>query len=248
MVEISGPPDGEVEVPARIGALAGERTPLPVWRNEAGGVTFRIGSGEDRLFAKWAPAGSGPDLGAEAERLEWAGRFTSVPSVLEHGSDGDGSWLLTRGLPGESAVSPRWTADPGTAVRALGAGLRALHERLPVDGCPYDWSVGARLERARRAGKRVPEDLPQAPPVERLVVCHGDPCAPNTLLGEDGTWSGHVDMGALGVADRWADLAVATWSTEWNYGPGWEDALLDAYGIAPDPERTAFYRRLWSVT
>ena len=23
-------------------------------------------------------------------------------------------------------------------------------------------------------------------------------------------------------------------STEWNYGPGWEDALLEAYGIEPD--------------
>ena len=45
------------------------------------------------------------------------------------------------------------------------------------------------------------------PPVDRLVVCHGDACAPNTLLTDDGRWSGHVDLGQLGVADRWADLA-----------------------------------------
>jgi kanamycin kinase len=25
-----------------------------------------------------------------------------------------------------------------------------------------------------------------------------------------------VDLGELGIADRWADLAVATWSTEWT--------------------------------
>jgi kanamycin kinase len=50
--------------------------------------------------------------------------------------------------------------------------------------------------------------------------------------------SGHVDLGALGVGDRWGDLAIATWSAEWNYGPGWEDALLRAYGVAPDPLRT----------
>ncbi len=72
--------------------------------------------------------------------------------------------------------------------------------------------------------------------MDRLVVCHGDACAPNTLLG------------ALGVADRWADIAVATWSTRWNYGPGWEDLLLDAYGIARDDEGTDFYRRLWDAT
>ncbi|WP_443062724.1 phosphotransferase [Streptomyces sp. NBC_00390] len=61
--------------------------------------------------------------------------------------------------------------------------------------------------------------------MDRLVVCHGDACAPNTVVGDDGTWTGHVDLGTLGAADRWADLAVATWSTQWNYGPGWEEPL-----------------------
>ncbi|MER8000058.1 aminoglycoside 3'-phosphotransferase [Streptomyces sp. NPDC095613] len=255
----SGPPASPVHVPARIAALAEGRDPHPVWQNELGGLTFRIGDsgdsggrdgdGESLLFAKWAPAGSGLDLAAEAVRLEWAGRFTPVPRVREYGADDAGAWLVTHGLPGESAVAPRWKADPATAVRALGAGLRALHEQLPVADCPFSWSVGDRLDRAGAAGIQVSADLlSAAPPADRLVVCHGDPCAPNTLLHEDGTWSAHVDMGALGVADRWADLAVATWSTGVNYGPGWEDALLDAYGIAPDPHRMDFYRRLWSAT
>jgi kanamycin kinase len=75
----------------------------------------------------------------------------------------------------------------------------------------------------------------------------GDACAPNTLITEDGRWSGHVDLGDLGVADRWADLAIATWSAEWNYGPGWERPLLDAYGIRADPDRTRYYRLLWDL-
>jgi kanamycin kinase len=90
--------------------------------------------------------------------------------------------------------------------------------------------------------------LDDIPPVDRLVVCHGDSCAPNTLIGPDGECSGHVDLGALGVADRWADLAVATWSTTWNYGSGWERPLLDAYGIEPDPDRMRYYRLLWDLT
>ncbi|WP_240436942.1 aminoglycoside 3'-phosphotransferase [Streptomyces sporangiiformans] len=236
-------------MPASIAALAGDRPLLPVWQNELGGLTFRIGDdGEGRLFAKWSPPDSGLDLAAEAERLRWAGRFTPVPRVRDHGADEGGTWLVTHELPGESAVTPRWKQDPATAVRALGAGLRALHERLPVTDCPFSWTVDHRLEVARHAGVEVPADLPEPPPIDRLVVCHGDPCVPNTLLHEDGSWSGHVDLGALGVADRWADLAVATWSTEMNYGPGWEDALLDAYGTAPDPRRTDYYLRLWNVT
>jgi aminoglycoside phosphotransferase (APT) family kinase protein len=87
----------------------------------------------------------------------------------------------------------------------------------------------------------------RVPPPDRLVVCHGDACSPNTLITEDGRCSGHVDLGELGVADRWADLAVATWSTEWNYGPGWEDLLLSAYGVPRDPDRTRYYCLLWDL-
>ena len=58
---------------------------------------------------------------------------------------------------------------------------------------------------------------------------------------------GHVDLGDLGVADRWADLAVATLSLSWNYAGDWEDDLFDAYGVEPDPERVDFYRALWNA-
>jgi kanamycin kinase len=58
----------------------------------------------------------------------------------------------------------------------------------------------------------------------------------------------HVDLGSLGVADRWADLAVAAWSTEWNYGAGYERIVYDAYGLAPDPGRIAYYRLLWDLS
>lgn len=91
------------------------------------------------------------------------------------------------------------------------------------------------------------EQLRDVPPVDQVVVCHGDACAPNTILTDDGKWSGHVDLGSLGVADRWADLAVATWSTRWNYGPGWEEELLGAYGVTPDPDRTRYFRLLWDL-
>ncbi len=76
-----------------------------------------------------------------------------------------------------------------------------------------------------------------APPIDRLVVCHGDACSPNTLIGADGACAGHVDLGNLGLADRRADLAVATNNLHTNYSIGYEDELLDAYGIERDNER-----------
>jgi kanamycin kinase len=244
---------------------AGHRLTL-VWLNELGGQTYELGTGAARRFVKWTPAASGIDLAEEVHRLEWAAPFASVPRVLEQGADGDSAWFVTAGLPGENAVSDRWKADPATAVATIGRGLRALHDALPVATCPFSWSVDDRLAgtgRLARLGRLDPanwdpihqrlgiaavlERVSTPPPIDRMVVCHGDACAPNTLLTDDGSCAGHVDLGQLGVADRWADLAVATWSTEWNYGPGWERALLDAYGVAPDAERTSFYRLLWDV-
>ncbi|WP_296194248.1 phosphotransferase [uncultured Microbacterium sp.] len=133
-------------------------------------------------------------------------------------------------------------------MRAVGAGLRALHDALPVKACPFSWSVAERIVDASRRGIHVPAALADPPPIDRAVVCHGDACCPNTLLAADGSPIAHVDLGALGVADRWADIAVAAMSTEWNYGPGYEDLLIEAYGVEPDRERLAYYRDLWNAT
>jgi len=238
---LAGVPELPVATPASVIALAAGRDVRAVWRNELGGVTFEMGVDSARCFVKWLPAGAGLDLEAEAARLRWAGQHCVVPEVIETGADDDGSWLATRAIPGTNAVADRWKRDPLTAVRAIGAGLRHLHDSLPVDDCPFSWSAEDRIASATTV-------IDDPPGIDKLVVCHGDACAPNTLIADDGSFTGHVDLGALGIADRWADLAIATWSTTWNYGPGWESALLDAYGVAPDGERTRYYRMLWDLT
>lgn len=238
-------PHEHVEVPNRVRDLAGDAQLEPVWRNELGGLTFRT---DDGRYIKWGPRNAESSMGAEAERLAWAATYTAVPHVLEAGRDESHEWLVTLALRGESAVASRWLAEPEVAVRAVGVGLRAMHDALPVADCPFDWSVLSRIANAEVRGISVRDDHHLPPPSDLLVVCHGDACCPNTLLNDDGTWSGHVDLGALGVADRWADIAVASMSTLWNYGPGWENALIAAYGVEPDHERLAYYRALWEAT
>ena len=263
---VNSAPVGEVAVPAAIAHLVHGAEANCVWVNALGGLTFELpGLGR---FLKWAPAGSAPSLDEEAARMRWARPYTPVPEVLDAGVAVDGStWLLTVALPGTTAVADRWKASPRVAVRAIGEGLRAMHDSLPATTSPFTWAAEERLERARTTGRErlanparwhpshrhLTADEAMAivadpPPVDRPVVCHADACAPNTLIGDDGRWVGHVDLGRMGTADRWADLAIATWSSEWNYGPGWEDELLAAYDVAPDPDRTRYYRLLWDLT
>ena len=227
-------PSAPVAVPDIVHRPAAGRPVHAVWRNELGGLTFRIGAG-----AEYVKTGPGAFL-LEAARLDWAAAYLTVPRVLGVGA----GWLHTAGLPARSAVDPRWVTDPSTAARAIGTGLRVLHDSAPVPECPFDWSVPTRLARVRPAARA---GLEPAPPVDRLVVCHGDACAPNTLIDADGRFAGLVDLGDLGVADRWADLAVATMSLDWNYAGDWQDELLGAYGIEPDAVRIDYYRRLWEA-
>lgn len=260
-------PTGEISVPDVVRELAGEGLVTPAWSNELGGLTFRVDPVPTSVqrpayFVKWAPRSEratieGVDLAGEAARMQWAARYTPVPEVLEVGADEDAEWLVTLAIDARSAVDPRWLAEPETAARAIGAGLRALHDALPVDECPWTWSIDDRIAvaEALAAGGQASDGWSaeararalDAPDHDRLVVCHGDACAPNTLLDDDGGWAGHVDLGALGVADRWADLSIATYSMGWNYGPGYDHLVYDAYGIDEDPDRVAYYRLLWDL-
>lgn len=236
-------PEAALPAPEIVRSLAAGAALTPVWRNSLGGVTFRT---DDGRYIKWGPHDAEANMRDEAERMRWARRWTTVPEVLEQGQDDAHEWLVTAALAGRSAVDPRWIDDPETAVRAVGRGLRELHDALPVEECPWSWDPASRIANAAVRGIRIPDDLRSPPPVDVLVVCHGDACMPNTLLDDDGTPLGHVDLAALGVADRWADIAVASMSTQWNYGPGWEDTLIEAYGVEPDRARIDYYRRLWN--
>lgn len=235
-------PDPPPAVPALVGRFAAGRPVRAVWVNQLGGVTFRVGHGTSGAEFIKVGGADVTDFAGEAERLRWAARYVTVPQVLGWGGDGGRAWLRTGALSGLSAVDPRWLAAPEIAVRAIGAGLRVLHDRMPVSSCPFGWSVGDRLAQLTRSAGAA---LGQAPPIDRPVVCHGDACAPNTLIDDDGRCCGHVDFGGLGVADRWADLAVATLSLGWNYPGRWEEVFFAAYGVEPDPERIDYYRRLW---
>ncbi|MFI8526699.1 phosphotransferase [Promicromonospora sukumoe] len=266
-----------VEVPPVVHNLAGRLRPVatvvPVWRNEYGGFTARLEDSarlEDRTnapgrttaraagrssYLKWVPHGSAcPDPFAEADRLVWAGSFAPLPRVLDVGRNRYGSWLLTEaverdGAIATSAIEPRWRSLAKRSAIAIGLGLRRLHDLLPVDTCSFVRTAELRVAALTRSAAVTLCGTPLAdpPPVDRLVVCHGDATVPNTLLDRAGRFVAHVDVGDLGVADRWSDIAVTTRSVTRRYGPGLEPLVLAAYGVAPDPVRTRYYRALWDA-
>jgi kanamycin kinase len=226
---------GDEPIPEVVLEHADGRDPELVWRNDLGGLTFRIGE----RFMKWDPRRTGIDLERERRRLDWISPRHPAPRVVTYGSDDVAEWLVTEALPGESAVGDRWRARRPEAIRALADGLRAIHA-LSADDFPAGWTDEVWV------GRR-PSSIGPCPPILDPVVVHGDACAPNTLISTDGAWTGNVDFGDLAVGDRWADLAIASLSLDWNFGEGHQDEFFDEYGIEPDAERIRYYRALWDL-
>src|SRR3954447_21055548 len=105
---------GSDPVPQVVVDMADGRRPHLVWRNELGGLTFRV----DDRFLKWNPRGNGIDLERERVRLQWLSDRHPAPRVIALGiqsrgavaAHGSAPWRVRRG--GHLASSPS-RSDPG---------------------------------------------------------------------------------------------------------------------------------------
>jgi kanamycin kinase len=217
-------------------------------------------------FAKIDTAGGFPTLADEADRMVWASAYLPVPAVVAMEQVDEVAVLITEALPGRDATDPAWRNDLPGLVRAFGRGLSAFHSAVGEEQCPFRFDLRGALAHVRQrldSGTLDPSRWhPEhrhltpgaalvlleetAPPTEHLVLCHGDYCPPNVLL-TGGRVTGYVDLGELGVADRWWDIAIGGWSTGWNFGAELEGLFYDSYGIEPDHRRIAFYRLLYDL-
>ncbi|MGW7683299.1 phosphotransferase [Kribbella sp. NPDC054772] len=221
------------------------------------------------VFAKCCGPSGVPDLAAERDRITWlAGTGLPGATVLDWTESPSGACLLTSAVPGV----PGDTLPPAAhqrAMRSLGAVLRELHA---LTDCPFerplDEVIAAATDVVRRGAvnpdfltdewrrlqpsellDQVNAERPYVESVLEPVVCHGDACLPNVFFDPDTLEvTGLIDLGRLGVADRYADLALTTIQLhdEWSADPA---PFLDAYGVPdPDSRRLHFFRLLDPLT
>ena len=237
----------------------------PVEVGESDTSVYRRGD----VFAKCcAPAGIA-DLAAERDRVEWlAGTGLPGASVVDWSESSDGACLKTTAVPGV----PGDTLPPSAhdrAMRNLGTVLRELHS---LTDCPFERPLASVVAAAEDVVRRdavnpafltdewrqlkpselleqVVAERPYVESVAELVVCHGDMCLPNVIFDPSSLEvTGLIDLGRLGVADRYTDLALTTLQLhdEWSADPA---PFFEAYGLPdPDPRRLHFFRLLDPLT
>jgi aminoglycoside 3'-phosphotransferase II len=227
---------------------------------QSGVDVFRLTHEENpTLFLKCTLDSASAELHAEAERLRWLSERAPVPRVIALVSESLHIYLLMRALPGRSAaeIGPQRVR---AAATGLATALRRLHAQ-PITGCPFDERLATRIERAaeragaglvdeadfdpERQGRRAADLLEQLqrerPEEEELVLTHGDACLPNVIF-EGNRFTGFVDCGRAGIADRYQDLALAERSIIRNWGAEWVPLFFQTYGLVkPNRSKLAYY-------
>lgn len=232
-------------LPPAIAELLG---PVPAWSAEHAGR----GGNLVRSGGYWIKRG--PRAVAEHDRLTWLrDNGIAVPTVAAFAED-----ILVL-ADAEARSLTDLAGDPAEVGTVMGQALRALHA-MPIGGCPFDGRLEVTLAQARR---QVVEEfvdtadfdadhreltpaaiheylVAQRPSEEDVVVAHGDFTPGNVLA--DGVL---IDVGALGVADRYRDLALAERDLAEDFGIDAVAAFFTAYGLTgPDRAKLEYYRLL----
>ena len=203
------------------------------------------------------------------EMMHWLRGKLPIPEVAAYVAENGYSYLLMTRIEGEMCCSPYYMEHSDEMVALMAEGLRRLWS-IDISDCPRERSLKAEKEKAVRLileGCLTQEDLSKfgfetaeeaAGWLETYsvryepVLSHGDYCLPNLLL-KDGEISGYIDIGGIGVADRYSDIVDCWNSLKNNFGGVFggkvyenfdPDVLFEKLGIEIDPVKFRYCRLL----
>jgi aminoglycoside 3'-phosphotransferase I len=256
-------PHPPIPAPAGLSAELGTYTWTRQTVGESGGAVYRLHGKADApdLFLKHGKHAIADDITDEMTRLRWLAGHVPVPAVAHFVRTADEAWLLMTALPGQSAYQVM-EAHPelqGAVVDALARFLRRLHA-IPLSACPFTSDHTYRLAHARAridAGLVDEDDFDEEregwsaeqvwdamqglmPLVPDPVVTHGDYSLDNLFIC-DRQVVGCVDVGRVGIADRYQDIAIV-WNCLAEFGRPLQDRFLVQYGLSdPDWDKLRFH-------
>lgn len=233
---------------------------------ESGATIYRLYGKihTSELYLKYGKDTVADDITDEMVRLNWLAAHMPLPTIVHFIRTSNEAWLLTTAMPGKTAYQmleayPDARTD---VVDALAKFLRRLHA-IPVSDCPFNSDHIFRLTLARErisAGQVNVDDFDeerQGWTVEQVwknmhtllplspesVVSHGDFSLDNIIIYE-GEVIGCIDVGRVGVADRYQDLAIL-WNCLGEFAPSLQERLFQQYGITnPDWKKLQFHLML----
>lgn len=209
----------------------------------------------------------------EKEMISWLENRIPVPEIPVYYVENETAYTLMTKIRGKMLCDEEYLNQPEKLIHLVASGLKMLWD-VKIDDCPCNVSrLKERLKSARWNVENKMVDMDNADPEtfgqngftdsmellnwlehnqpkEDLVLTHGDLCLPN-IFAKHNRISGFIDLGKMGPADRWQDIAIAMRSLEHNfvgkYNNGKEyykfepQMLLDELGIKIDEKKNRYY-------
>ncbi|WP_422418723.1 APH(3') family aminoglycoside O-phosphotransferase [Pseudomonas sp. GZD-222] len=215
-----------LNLPQPITCFIGDALLLPDEIGESPCDVYHFSRGNERFFLKTCPPQFIPttySVQREAQVLQWLEGRLSVPEVVALGESGDGEFMITRAVPGESLQ--RRIEQKLPVLELFREALHQVQSVLIAD-CPFDSSATLRLRELEylMAQGLCADDLDLQPwpnlhtpkdllahlqatvALEDRVFSHGDLGDSNVFV--DAREQLHfIDLGRGGIADRWLDIA-----------------------------------------
>ena len=213
---------------------------------------------------------------SERDIVEWLNGRIPIPEIPIDCVENETAYTLMTRVNGKMLCDQEFLYNPSKLIKYVAEGLKLLWN-VKVDDCPLKVSrLDERLKEARRNvenglvdmdnvepetfgpnGFSDPEELliwlEQNRPLEDIVLTHGDFCLPNIFIDNDKI-SGFIDLGKMGPADRWQDLAIVLRSLEHNFSGKYNNGktylkfepqmLLDELGMEMDEAKNKYYMLL----
>lgn len=210
----------------------------------------------------------------EHRMLRWLQGKLPVPEIVAEELVCDSRYLLMRRLPGKFLCDEKILNNQYRLAELVAEGLHKLWA-VDVRECPTNRCLEQKfreIEAGLRTGTITMDNARQEEtygpsgfaspallfdwlikqrPAEELVLSHGDYCLPNVFCDAKGV-TGFIDLGQAGVADKWVDIEMVSWSMWANsVGPysrckrEFDRRLLfDVLELKPDEDKIRYYSLL----
>ena len=214
-------------------------------------------------FLKMAKRGP---LTKEYKALTWLDGKLNVPKVMLFDDTTDIEYLITEAIPGEMLCSDNLLKDKDRVIEIIADAFHQLY-KVDITNCPFHVTQKDRLKGIEQNVKNhlityenLDEDvkkqfssleeilnyLKENQFEEELCFSHGDISLQN-IFSYNNHFSGFIDIGECGIADKWFDLAICEKSIIRNLGEEYVDKFYQALHMVPEKKKTAYYLLLMEL-
>ncbi len=218
---------------------------------------FRIKKEKETFFLKIAQKGL---LTSEYEKLKWLEGKLPVPKIVLYDYTHDTEYLITTSIKGEMVCSKYYLNNPEGGIKVIAEAFKKIYA-VDITDCPFNVALDYKLalvennvlhnlihvedlkeETLKRFGslENILKYLKEHKFNSEYCFSHGDTSLPNIFASKD-EFTGFIDVGESGIADKWFDLAICEKSIKRNYGEQYISKFYQELNIIPERDKIDYY-------